>query len=253
MFSSILLLLTLVLHMVFLVTFSLIITVFFGKTNIVNVTIATFILWVFYIILSEYIVLYFYNVKTAKLNSEFRDIISLFSFKNRDRDVKIYSSATSPIVMRIGLFNSSKLIINQELINNFESIEIKTLLDMELSYAKTMSSLTEVLLQKLYFISWLPLKTLLSNFINKEIVEYFLLPMVTIFKAISLQSRKRYLYKGKFLTTLPQVIFKAKIKNLTKERVPLFGYSLKNLEYIKSVDDCVKSDVSRFNLDEIIQ
>ena len=124
---------------------------------------------------------------------------------------------------------------------------------MELSYSKTIASLAEVLTQKIYFITWFPLNHILIKFLNEDVVKYILSPLTSFYRYIIRSCRSSYLYTGKFVTTLPQIVFKAKISNVTNERIPLLGFSYKNLELMVATANRVHKDVTRFNLDEIVR
>ncbi len=211
------------------------------------------IIWVVYLVSSEYIFLFFYNVKSAQLSPDLREIVNNFSYRNDDRDVIVYSSSTCPVVMRVGLLNGAKILINQEELSKYTKEEIVSLIDMELSYSKTIASLAEVLTQKIYFITWFPLNHILIKFLNEDVVKYILSPLTSFYRYIIRSCRSSYLYTGKFVTTLPQIVFKAKISNVTNERIPLLGFSYKNLELMVATANRVHKDVTRFNLDEIVR
>ncbi|EQC43219.1 hypothetical protein M900_2767 [Bacteriovorax sp. Seq25_V] len=211
------------------------------------------IAWSGYLVASEYIFLFFYNVKSAQLGSDLREIINNFSYRNDDRDVIVYSSSTCPLVMRVGLLNGAKILINQEELENYSKEEIISLIDLELSYSKTLASLVEVLIQKIYFVTWFPLDQLLGKILDGHIVKYVLSPFTGFYRVIIKNCRSSFIYTGKFVTTLPQIVFKAKISTVANERIPLLGYSYNNLEHMVSAENRIHKDVTRFNLDEIVR
>lgn len=211
-------------------------------------------LWIGYLFISDYIFFYTYKVTKAKLEPEHNLVFSNFSFRNRDKLLMPYFSSASSVFMRVGLFNGAKLLINENLIKRFSTEEIRAYLDLELSYTKTLGSFVEALTQRFYFVSWYPLHIIMNLILGKVVASYFLSPLEQIYRQIILLCRNDFHYRGKFVSTLPQIVFKVKILDDSHGKIKLFCFSEKCIDNMLPAE--AKTDpleLSRFEPDEMFR
>ncbi|OIQ18276.1 MAG: hypothetical protein BM556_08425 [Bacteriovorax sp. MedPE-SWde] len=210
------------------------------------------ILWIIYLVGSDYIFFYIYKARRAKFNSELKLIFKNFSFRNRERDLQIFSSPNSPLFMRIGLFNSARLVVNKELLSGFSVDEVRAYLDLELSFSRKISSFIEVLTQRVFFVTWLPLKKVLSLVFGDVVASVLVSPLTLLYKYVITSVRSEYVYEGKFVSTLPQIIFKVKILDMSHGVIPLFNFSEKCTDLMLKGKEG-GAMITRFDPDEIFR
>lgn len=136
--------------------------------------------------------------------------------------------------------------------NQLNEQEIKGLLDLELKYSQTRFSFIEQMIQKNFFITVYPLTIFLNKFLDTEITEYLLSPLMALYRYICQAMRKNFIYVGKYQTAIEQVVVKSKFFDIRELKIKFVGYSMFHLENLGSIDDRVVADIAKYNFKEII-
>jgi hypothetical protein len=210
-----------------------------------------FILWSVYLIISDFILFHFYKVTRAKFDTELNLVFKNFSFRNREKSFQVYDSSLSPVFMRISLLKSDKFVLNKNIANDFSMAELKAYLDLELSYSNSLGSFVEVLLQRVYLITWVPLRLTLKAIFGDVVADYLVGPLTLLYKYIIKLCRSDYKYEGKFVSILPQILFKVKILDMNQGKVSLFNISEQYAEFM--ISESRDQSMARFDPDELLR
>lgn len=216
-----------------------------------SITLTTAI-WLTYLVVSDFLFFYLYEVSKARFSSDLMLIFKNFSFRNREKNLNVFTSSSSPVFMRISLFKGVSLVFNEKLIKDFSLEEVRSYLDLELSYTNTLGSFVEVLIQRVYLVTWVPAMKLFSMLFGKTVASYLLGPLTQLYKYVITLCRQDFSYEGKFVATLPQMLFKVKILDMSQSKIPLFNFSEQCAHMML---DNVSEDqsVTRFDPDELFR
>lgn len=184
--------------------------------------------------------------KRVSLDLDLQIILENFSFINKKKDIAIFTSPFSPVVMNIGFFQGNTIILNKKVISQMSPRELRALLDYELYFGDTIFGSFEQLLQRLYVMTYYPLEKLMSYILPKYIVSYFLSPSLIFYKSLVKICRENYVYNGRYKSDLDQIFFKIKATNF-ENKFELFSYafSLRNSD--------LTSESHRFENNEIFK
>lgn len=226
------------------------IAIWVDAISIVQSVMMVTLIWLAYLMMSDFIFFHLFRVARARFDSDLSLVFKSFSFRNRERQFQVYSSAISPVFMRISLLKANKFIVNESALKDFELNEVKAYLDLELSYSSTLGSFVEVLMQRFYIVTWVPIRALFTVLFGKVVADYLVGPLTLLYTSVIKMCRSEFNYDGKFVATLPQILFKVKILDKENGKIPLFNYAelCSNL-MIKVGDD----SMARFDPDELFR
>lgn len=205
------------------------------------------------LILSEYIMLYYFEAKEIRINEEKYEVVNNFKFKNNKSALLMFRSDSSPLILRIGFLNNSKYLINEKLLQKLNEIEIQTMLDLELSYSQTFTSFLEQYIQKLYFLFFQYPYEFLKKNTQAEVVDYFFAPIMLIYNFICASLRMNFSYDGRLSYVLPQLILKTKLFSQKGVKAGFLNFSNNNIELMKCEFRIEEYDIKRFKSKELFK
>jgi hypothetical protein len=227
-------------------------TLWVDSFSLIKSILVTTGVWVTYLVFSDFLFFFIYEVSKAKFNSDLTLVFKNFSFRNREKSLQVFTSDYSPVFMRISLFKGVSLVFNERLIKDFSLEEVRAYLDLELSYTNTLGSFVEVLIQRVYLVTWVPTMTVLTILFGKTVSTYLLGPLTLLYKYVITMCRKDFNYEGKFAATLPQILFKVKILDMSQGKVPLFNFS-EQCAHLMLNNKSGDQSVTRFDPDELFR